>query len=135
MAGIGFWMVQSTRSLNQIQTNSRLLENCTTNCDEGIHEVQKLKKRAIINCLVNSLFDIDSDIRGALFWWKTAHQILAIIFPIPQYVILDPERKKRSEKPEKIEILGRKKNDDDIFDRMLELVVLSFILGVWVTQP
>ena len=48
---------------------------------------------------------------------------------------LIPKEKKRSEKPEKIEILGRKKNDDDIFDRMLELVVLSFILGVWVTQP
>ena len=73
MAGIGFWTVQSTRSLNQIQTNSRLLENCTTKCDEGIHEVQKLKKRAIINCLVNSLFDIDLDLRGALFWWKTIH--------------------------------------------------------------
>ena len=49
MEGIGFWTVQSTRSLNQIQTNFRLLENCTTNCDKGIHEVEKLKKRAIIN--------------------------------------------------------------------------------------
>ena len=94
MEGIGFWTVQSTRSLNQIHTNFRLLENCTTNCDKGIHRVQKSTKRAIIDCFANSLVDLHSGLSGALFWWKTVHQILAIFFPTSQYVIADPEGKK-----------------------------------------